>query len=211
MPKLVIKQELPPLSPHEKLLRTLRVIVPVLLLAISLLAVLGWYFLRDTDAKVSDLLSAAPPSSYLKEQQKLESLSAEFEQLSHQGAESYGKNRQLADKAGAVLSQLGVLDDVVNSSAMPLGDKQILLSRQQFQKDDWDSKLHFHTLRMDRFKPAAAAPAPEPKPQPSQAQAAQPIRALPPGVVLPPGVCPLFGPGAGECKAEAKAKASQKP
>jgi len=227
MPKLVIKQERPPLSPHEKLLSALRIIVPVLLLVISVAAVVSWYSLKAKGGdRVVDFLSHTPPDSYTKAQQRLDVLGAEFEQISQQGIESYAKNRQLADKAEAILSQLNVMDEVVNAADMPPKDKQVLLSHQQFQKDDWDSKLHFHTLRLDRFKhdvPQAAVTEEPAKPVPkaasvsasaespaTQEPTAAAARALPPGVTLPPGMCPLFGPGAGECKAEAKANAEKK-
>lgn len=176
------------------------------------------------------------PESYLSEESHLNSMALEFDELLDEGVEGHDKHQQLVNKAEAILAQLSTMDEDVSGMALSDADKQILQSRHQYQKDYWESKLVFHRLRMARFKinglpeeaePNVAETVPATEPETVVPVAAEPQGnivesadeaaagsdttakappAPPPGVKLPEGFCPLFGPGAAECKANAKNK-----
>ena len=238
MSKLIIKQELPPPSAQERLVDILQVILPIILLIIAIAAAVSLYVAPDTDSLgqgQASLPAAARtnslPNAYLAQERELNALALAFDDAVETQAESHAKNAALVQKAEALLSHVNAMDALVGTLTLDAQDKQVLLTRHQYQKDYWESKLVFHRLRMARFTadtPAPVAvdaketpPAPpvvetqvtEPSPAPASvpeavtppAAAQQPASpdkaALPPGVQLPPGMCPLFGPGAAECKA----------
>ncbi|QTR52468.1 hypothetical protein [Thiothrix unzii] len=238
MSKLIIKQELPPPSAQERLVDILQVILPIILLIIAIAAAVSLYVAPDTDSLgqgQASLPAAARtnslPNAYLAQERELNALALAFDDAVETQAESHAKNAVLVQKAEALLSHVNAMDALVGTLTLDAQDKQVLLTRHQYQKDYWESKLVFHRLRMARFTadtPAPVAveaketpPAPpvvetqvtEPSPAPASvpeavtppAAAQQPASpdkaALPPGVQLPPGMCPLFGPGAAECKA----------
>ena len=238
MSKLIIKQELPPPSAQERLVDILQVILPIILLIIAIAATVSLYVAPDTDSLgqgQASLPAAARtnslPNAYLAQERELNALALAFDDAVETQAESHAKNAALVQKAEALLSHVNAMDTLVGTLTLDAQDKQVLLTRHQYQKDYWESKLVFHRLRMARFTadtPAPVAveaketpPAPpvvetqvtEPSPAPASvpegvappAAAQQPASpdkaALPPGVQLPPGMCPLFGPGAAECKA----------
>ena len=238
MSKLIIKQELPPPSAQERLVDILQVILPIILLIIAIAAAVSLYVAPDTDSLgqgQASLPAAARtnslPNAYLAQERELNALALAFDDAVETQAESHAKNAALVQKAEALLSHVNAMDTLVGTLTLDAQDKQVLLTRHQYQKDYWESKLVFHRLRMARFTadtPTHVAveaketpPAPpvvetqvtEPSPAPASvpeavtppAAAQQPASpdkaALPPGVQLPPGMCPLFGPGAAECKA----------
>ncbi len=238
MSKLIIKQELPPPSAQERLVDILQVILPIILLIIAIAAAVSLYVAPDTDSLgqgQASLPAAARtnslPNAYLAQERELNALALAFDDAVETQAESHAKNAALVQKAEALLSHVNAMDALVGTLTLDAQDKQVLLTRHQYQKDYWESKLVFHRLRMARFTadtptPVAVEaketpPAPpvvetqvtEPSPAPASvpeavtppAAAQQPASpdkaALPPGVQLPPGMCPLFGPGAAECKA----------
>ena len=238
MSKLIIKQELPPPSAQERLVDILQVILPIILLIIAIAAAVSLYVAPDTDSLgqgQASLPAAARtnslPNAYLAQERELNALALAFDDAVETQAESHAKNAALVQKAEALLSHVNAMDALVGTLTLDAQDKQVLLTRHQYQKDYWESKLVFHRLRMARFTadtPAPVAveaketpPAPpvvetqvtEPSSAPASvpeavappAAAQQPASpdkaALPPGVQLPPGMCPLFGPGAAECKA----------
>lgn len=227
MSKLIIKQELPPPSAQERLVDILQVILPIILLIIAIAAAVSLYVAPDTDnlgQGQASLPTAARtnslPNAYLVQERELNALTLAFDDAVETQAESHAKNAALVQKAEAVLSHVNAMDALVGTLTLDAQDKQVLLTRHQYQKDYWESKLVFHRLRMTRFtsdiptspappvvevqatKPAPAS-APEVITPPAAAQqpASPDKAALPPGVQLPPGMCPLFGPGAAECKA----------
>ena len=238
MSKLIIKQELPPPSAQERLVDILQVILPIILLIIAIAAAVSLYVAPDTDSlgqRQASFPAAARtnslPNAYLAQERELNALALAFDDAVETQAESHAKNAALVQKAEALLSHVNAMDALVGTLTLDAQDKQVLLTRHQYQKDYWESKLVFHRLRMARFTadtptPVAVEaketpPAPpvvetqvtEPSPAPASvpeavapsAAAQQPASpdkaALPPGVQLPPGMCPLFGPGAAECKA----------
>lgn len=244
MSKLIVKQELPPPSVQERLIGVLQVILPIIVLIIAIAAAVSLYFTSETDnlgqeqANLPALPLAKLPNAYLTQERELNSLIATFENTVKTQAESYAKNVALVKKAEAVLSHVNAMDTLVSTLTLDEQDKQTLLTRHQYQKDYWESKLAFHRLRMARFTadtltPIAvdttvSSPTPgvetaftEPSPAPAsvpetsatpaeagmapsaaeQQPAGSDKTALPPDVQLPPGMCPLFGPGAAECKA----------
>lgn len=238
MSKLIIKQELPPPSAQERLVDILQVILPIILLIIAIAAAVSLYVAPDTDSLgqgQASLPAAARtnslPNAYLAQERELNALALAFDDAVETQAESHAKNAALVQKAEVLLSHVNAMDALVGTLTLDAQDKQVLLTRHQYQKDYWESKLVFHRLRMARFTadtpvPVAVEaketpPAPpvvetqvtEPSPAPASvpeavtppAAAQQPASpdkaALPPGVQLPPGMCPLFGPGAAECKA----------
>ena len=238
MSKLIIKQELPPPSAQERLVDILQVILPIILLIIAIAAAVSLYVAPDTDSLgqgQASLPAAARtnslPNAYLAQERELNALALAFDDAVETQAESHAKNAALVQKAEALLSHVNAMDALVGTLTLDAQDKQVLLTRHQYQKDYWESKLVFHRLRMARFTADTPAPveveaketppAPpvvetqvtEPSPAPASvpeavtppAAAQQPASpdkaALPPGVQLPPGMCPLFGPGAAECKA----------
>lgn len=272
MPKLIIKQQLPAPSSQEKLVGALQTVIPVLLIIIVLVAVASLYLSSSGGGESSAIeasLNMKLPAVYTRQEEHLKELSSGFDELA-QSPESYDKHQQLVTRSEAILQQLAEMDRIVNDLSLSNEDKQALLSRHQYQKDYWESKLVFHRLRLARFKvnnpavtqdalreavgealdarqaetaPADKAPKPESidatkvvvpaKPmaespgetapmadtmsankeqtvQQDQAGAeAHPAPAeagLPPGVELPPGMCPLFGPGAAACKPGAEDK-----
>ncbi|MBU0655228.1 MAG: hypothetical protein KJ914_08840 [Gammaproteobacteria bacterium] len=269
MPKLVIKQQLPPPSAQEKLARVLQVVLPVLLVAIGLATAVSLYLSRDggeSPAAATSLNMQLPPV-YTRQEERLNEMAAEFEKLAT-NTENYDKHQQLVTRSEAIMQQLAEMDRIVNDLSLIDKDKQTLLSRHQYQKDYWESKLVFHRLRLARFKvnnpavtqdalreavgealearqsdtvpkvePAVAnsvpaaqveavvAPSPQeaaPMADVQSVSAEAPVQkeqapatenkgetgehpdpaaaGLPPGVELPPGMCPLFGPGAAACK-----------
>jgi len=231
MSKLIIKQDLPPPSAQERLVDMLQVVLPIILLVIAISAAVSLYVApADSDNLVKTtpptaIASKSLPSAYLAQEGELQSLALAFDDIAQAQAESYEKNALLTQKAEALLAHVNSMDALLGTLALDAQDKQVLLTRHQYQKDHWESKLVFHRLRMARFAtdtpapavdvqeaavqvPAVAAPvnatpavnvpneAGNPAVQPSPANTG-----LPPGVQLPPGMCPLFGPGAAECKA----------
>lgn len=233
MSKLIIKQELPPPSAQERLVDILQVILPIILLIIAIAAAVSLYVAPDTDSLgqgQASLPAAARtnslPNAYLAQERELNALALAFDDAVETQAESHAKNAALVQKAEALLSHVNAMDTLVGTLTLDAQDKQVLLTRHQYQKDYWESKLVFHRLRMARFtadtpapvaveakETAPAPPVVETQPAPASvpeavtppAAAQQPASpdkaALPPGVQLPPGMCPLFGPGAAECKA----------
>ena len=233
MSKLIIKQELPPPSAQERLVDILQVILPIILLIIAIAAAVSLYVAPDTDSRgqgQASLPAAARtnslPNAYLAQERELNALALAFDDAVETQAESHAKNAALVQKAEALLSHVNAMDALVGTLTLDAQDKQVLLTRHQYQKDYWESKLVFHRLRMARFTadtptPVAveaketppAPPVVETQPAPASvpeavtppAAAQQPASpdkaALPPGVQLPPGMCPLFGSGAAECKA----------
>ncbi|QTR49986.1 hypothetical protein [Candidatus Thiothrix anitrata] len=231
MSKLIIKQDLPPPSAQERLVDILQVVLPIILLVIAISAAVSLYVIpADSDNLGKTTLSTAIaskslPSTYLTQESELQALALVFDDIAQNQAESYEKNALLTQKAEALLTHVNNMDALLDTLALDAKDKQVLLTRHQHQKDYWESKMVFHRLRMGRFAtdmpapvvevqeakvqtPAVAAPvnAMPPVSVPNEAgdSVAQPSPAntgLPPGVQLPPGMCPLFGPGAAECKA----------
>jgi hypothetical protein len=226
MPKLVVKHELPPSSPQEKLVKILQIVLPAVLLVIALAAVLSWYLAPDTEEPAflaEPAVGVKLPAVYTRHEEKVKAMGDEFDRLAHEGIEDYERNLQLVTKAEGILQQLTEMDGIVQGLKMSEQDRQTLLSRHQYQKDYWESKRVFHRLRLARFKvnspavtqdalreavgealdahqskpPAVAAPAIAPA---AAGEKSTKAGALPPGVKLPPGFCPLFGPDAGSCK-----------
>ena len=236
MSKLIIKQELPPPSAQERLVDILQVILPIMLLIIAIAAAVSLYVAPETDSLGQANLPAAArtnslPNAYLAQERELNALALAFDDAVEDQVESHAKNAALVQKAEAVLTHVNAMDTLVGTLSLDAQDKQVLLTRHQYQKDYWESKLVFHRLRMARFsadtpsssvvdpkESAAAVQAPVVNAQVAapasarvpevvapaaeiQAPASPDNAALPPGVQLPPGMCPLFGPGAAECKA----------
>jgi hypothetical protein len=131
MPKLIIKQNLPPLSVEDKLLNALQLILPIVLLLVAVSAAVSLYFSNHNEAS-----PVVMPSS--------------------------------SDMHKPVVVTVPVAPEVVPVEPAPQ---------------------------------MAAPPVEDNAPAKPDAAA---DTGLPAGVTLPPGMCPLFGPGAAECKAGAK-------
>jgi hypothetical protein len=254
MAKLIIKHELPPPTPLEKLADVAQMVLPVVLVVVAIAVAVSLFLSPSSESGKTVAVMPSPavttrlPEDYLGEENHLNSMALEFDQLLEQSREDRDKHQQLVNKAEDILAQLADMDNLVAGMALPDADKQVLQSRHQYQKDYWESKLVFHRLRMARFninevphgvvpdvakEPASAEPqsgqaitatpempAPADNTAPAvantqekavpadQSEAAKAAAAAgpPPGVKLPEGFCPLFGPGAAECKANAKKK-----
>jgi hypothetical protein len=191
---------------------------------IALAAVLSWYLTPDAEEPAflaEPVVGVKLPAVYTRDEEKVKAMGDEFDKLAHEGIEDYERNLQLVTKAEGILQQLTEMDGIVHGLEMSGQDRQALLSRHQYQKDYWESKRVFHRLRLARFKvnsPAVTQDAlreavgealeahqsEPPVKNPAVDQATVDARAkagtLPPGVKLPPGFCPLFGPDAGSCK-----------
>lgn len=221
MPKLIVKHDLPPPSAQDKLISALQVILPIILLIVAVSAAVSLYFSPKSETKQSTLqlssVSTVLPEVYTRAEGRLNALGMEFEQITDTGKEDYATNLKLTEKAAEILKHIEKMDAMVAELTLDAKDKQTLLARHQYQKDYWESKQVFHRLRLARFKdettdhpdekvekPAKTAevvPMPEnPNPALGETKAETPQQ-LPEGVKLPPGMCPLFGPGAKECKA----------
>lgn len=133
MPKLIVKQNLPPPSIEEKWLNALQVILPLILLLVAVSAAVSLYSSNSNKAIPT---VTSPPI-------------------------------QVDKPAVVVEPSTPPVQEVIPPVAPPVVEKTP-------EKPDTDTAT-----------PDANA-------------------GLPPGVKLPPGMCPLFGPGADECKANAK-------
>jgi hypothetical protein len=123
MPKLVIKQQLPPPSAQDKLAALIQKVLPVVLVFLVLSTAVAFYMSVGT---VSNKTETAKPAADVPVSQKQQ-----------------GKPVQGAPVQGAAAQSVGGADKIPATDAKT---------------------------------------------------------GLPPGVQLPPGVCPLFGPGAASCK-----------
>lgn len=158
MAKLIIKHELPPPTPLEKLADVLQTVLPVALVVVAIAVAVSLY-LSSSSGTGSKTVTVMPspavttqlPDSYLNDESQLNAMALEFENLLDASKEDRDKHQQLVNKAEAILAQLTTMDDSVTAMALPEEDKQILHSRHQYQKDYWESKLVFHRLRMARF------------------------------------------------------------
>lgn len=260
MAKLIVKHELPPPTPLEKLAEIAQIVLPVVLVVVVIAVAVSLYLSSFSGSSSNKTVAAIPsspavttqlPDSYLSEANRLDAMALEFDDLLSKSKEDYNKHQQLVDKAEAILAQVSKMDALVADMSLPDTDKKILQNRHQYQKDYWESKLVFHRLRMARFKMndtpvtvetgeiqesakavnvqgAQAAGTSADLAQPEDVEPVttesveEPVRAdtvstesvdvtgktaaagPPAGVKLPDGFCPLFGPGAAECKANAK-------
>ncbi len=206
MPKLVIKQDLPEPSIIEKLEGLLRVVLPLLLFVTAISAALLLYLSRESHdpvMSVNDAPAMSLPPAYTQEAQQLITLAREFETQEKVGVDEYAKHARLVSQADALLAQLDVMDNRVETLALEADTKQALLTRHQYQKDYWEAKRVFHDLRLSRFNESVKAPSivtpPTEKPLPDEPDSA-------PKVDLPKDFCPLFGPGAAACRPGAEEK-----
>lgn len=154
MPKLIIKQQLQAPSSQEKLAGVLQTVIPVLLVLIVLAALVSLYLSSSGTGEPSAVeadLDMELPAVYTRQEERLKELSKGFDELA-QSPESYDKHQQLVTRSEVILQQLSEMDHIVNDLSLSKEDKQALLSRHQYQKDYWESKLVFHRLRLARFK-----------------------------------------------------------
>ena len=213
MPKLVTKHDLPEPSIQEKLEGVLRLILPALLLLIAAAAALSFYLSREApvpEVAADSALKLELPLVYTQADARFVDLRREFEAQESGAAEGYDKHSALVAKADAILQQLSDMDAIVEGLGVTTQDKQVLLTRHQYQKDYWESKRVFHNLRLSRFRGNAQEPAVanvEPRQAvtdnkavvATSADAAQKVE-------LPADFCPLFGPGAAACRPDAGGK-----
>lgn len=231
MPKLVIKHELPPPTPQEKLVNLLKIVLPLVLLIIIVAAGLSWYSAARPTSPLPPVTSAFTvhtgqlplPPEYAKAEQQTKELAAHFEAMERAGPDNYEQHMQLMSQAETILQQLTIMESIVQRLPVSLENRQVLQEQQQYQKDYWEARRVFHQLRLTRFKmdeaPVTAVTAPAVDATPSAGLSGQlppadkppaPVNgqnnkkpnppALPEGVKLPPGFCPLVGPEAGSCK-----------
>jgi hypothetical protein len=151
MPKLIIKQNLPPPSIEEKWLNALQIILPLVLLLVAVSAAVSLY--SSNSNKATPTITSSPIQ---------------------------------VDKPAVAVEPTAPpppVQEVVPAVAVPV-------------------EVSPPPVVVPPVAPAVVEKTPE-KPD---MDAAKPDAnaGLPPGVKLPPGMCPLFGPGAAECKANAK-------
>ncbi len=194
MAKLIIKHELPPPTPLEKLADVVQMVLPVVLVVVAIAVAVSLFLSPSSESGKTVAVMPSPavttqlPENYLGEENHLNTMALEFDQLLDQGKEDRDKHQQLVNKAEAILAQLSKMDEMVTGMTLPDADKQILQSRHQYQKDYWESKLVFHRLRMARFNindmshgtaPDTAKEAPAPEPQVGQATTPPPETVAP--------------------------------
>ncbi|UOG93466.1 MAG: hypothetical protein L3K52_07000 [Candidatus Thiothrix sulfatifontis] len=212
MPKLVIKQDLPEPSLIEKLEGLLRVVLPVLLFSIALAAVLLFYLSRESheptvlENDVPAMPTAILPLAYTQEAQHLTTLAREFEMQEKVGVEEYAKHARLVSQADALLTQLRLMDERVETLKVDADTKQALLTRHQYQKDYWEAKRVFHDLRLSRFNESPKVPEAPPAAIKPAEKSLPDAPAPAPNAEMPKDFCPLFGPGAAACRPGAEDK-----
>lgn len=154
MPKLVIKNNLPPPSAPDRLAQFFYTTLPVILISIAVIGGSAFYFLHNpaNTAASTAINDVTLPQAYRKQLALLEQRDAAFTTLASQGLEDYQRNNALMQQATAILTQLNDMDGLVRNLGLSEAEQQNFLSRHQYLKDYWESKRVFHALRLGRFK-----------------------------------------------------------
>lgn len=160
-------------------------------------------------------------SHYLSDWQKLEEMRLRYEQLA-KTANTHDQALVLLNQAEMAWQHLLIMSESTDALGLNDSDKKQLLIEQSYLQDQWQARIHFSELRLDRFSnqvqqstdagkdsnkvlssatDSANAPAVEltnqqavAEMQPSNKYIVQP----PAGVELPAGFCTLNG--SGTCK-----------
>lgn len=157
MPKLVIKQDVGTAGSSARQGKWLSLGGLLLLL----IAVAGTAYFSTRPVITSPvqqplvLESAQDPevkAKYMSMHKVFSQLGVEYEKLSSQGIDDYGKNIKLLDKSGEILLHLGGMSALTDQLGLDDDESQQLFNRHQFNKDYWQAKSHFRQLRVSRFE-----------------------------------------------------------
>lgn len=224
MPKLILKQQEPPKSSwlHHYGSQLAYASFIGLLLVISM----GILVAFKPSATVVEMplptlnsaTDARAKSQYLSDWDKLKEMQMAYEQLA-KDTESYDKSLILLNQAEMAWQHLLIMSEAVDTLGLSASDKQELEEEQAYLQDQWQARIHFSELRLERFSTSSvqqAASSTEsaavvtlksdavtqpmtaelPQVQPTNKYIAQP----PAGIELPAGFCTLNS--AGVCKPE---------
>lgn len=165
---------------------------------------------------------AQAKAQYATDWAKLNDMQSTYEQLA-KDSNSYDKSMALLNQAEQAWQHLLIMSESVGNLGLASAEKQQLETEQAYLQDQWQARIHFSELRLERFNtqkqpqdvmqtvnvPVELAPTPVPPAAndattqatpdvlPSSKYIAQP----PAGVVLPAGFCTLNSSGV--CKPEA--------
>lgn len=207
MPKLVIKQDTGAAGRQVRQSKWLS--LGGLLLLLVAVAGAAYFFTQPvitSPAQQALVLDSAQnqemKAKYLSMHNVFNELGNEYEKLSSQGLDDYGKNIRLLDKSGEILAHLDEMSALTDQLQLDADEYQQLFNRHQFNKDYWQAKSHFRQLRISRFENGGkrlttVAEESTSADKPKKFQFAKP----PAGMELPEGFCDLSNPGS--CKPEA--------
>lgn len=211
MTKLVIKQETTPVS-WWKQYKTLWLSSALLLALIAAVILIKWplqSYNVSSDVPVTMALSSASDEQakamFLAEQQQLVAFTREYQQLRATETDELQKNIQLLNHSELVIQHLAWMDSLIAPIGLENTELDALQRQQQYLKDDWRAKQHFHELRLASLQGENAVSVQVTLDQnqviPIQPIANKNLAEPPEGMELPAGFCTLDGDGV--CKPEA--------
>lgn len=172
---------------------------------------------------IASATEAQVKAQYLSDWEKLAEMQASYEQLA-KVANSHEQAQVLLNQAELAWQHLLIMSEATEKLGLNTKEQEQLVSDQTYQQDQWQARIHFAELRLERFaEPAAVAkidsevnmpelPVPDSSASTTSTEAVNTAAANtlpnskfiaqpPAGVKLPAGFCTLDGSGV--CKPEA--------
>lgn len=172
---------------------------------------------------IASATDAQVKAQYLSDWEKLAEMQASYEQLA-KVASSREQAQVLLNQAELAWQHLLIMSEATEKLGLNTQEQEQLVSDQAYQQDQWQARIHFAELRLERFaEPAAVAkidsevnmpesPVPDLSTSTASTEAVNTAAANtlpnskfiaqpPAGVKLPAGFCTLGGSGV--CKPEA--------
>lgn len=171
---------------------------------------------------IASAANAQVKAQYLSDWEKLAEMQANYEQLA-KAADSREQAQVLLNQAELAWQHLLIMSEATEKLGLNTQEQEQLVSDQAYQQDQWQARIHFAELRLERFADPAVAKSDSevniPKLPVSDSSASMaPTEAVntaaantlpnskfiaqpPAGVKLPAGFCTLDGSGV--CKPEA--------
>lgn len=184
------------------------------LLALSIVTVLavgGWFLSSSSKPKKDEVVQALPVeirSEYEKHRYSVRALDVAYNAQLKRKQESKEQIESLISQIKLSLQHLDDMDLLILDAGLEGNESDQILEKIQYQKDDWQAKLHFQELRLTRLVPdefSAEASLddmqafPEDSVPPSLSQRFQ-FAKPPEGVELPSDACTITADGDQACK-----------
>lgn len=159
MAKLILKQQEPPkgswLSHYGSQIAYAGFITLLLMIFLGILFAFKPNF--NTIQPLPTLDSATEPSAkshYISDWEKLKQMQATYEQLA-KDANSHTQASLLLNQAEMAWQHLLIMSESIDQLGLNTSDKKQLEAEQAYLQDQWQARIHFSELRLERFSNAA--------------------------------------------------------
>lgn len=154
MAKLILKQQEPPksswLNQYGSQVAYARFIALLLIISLGIFFAFKPNVAVQAQPKLDSATNVSVKAQYLSDWQKLNEMELSYEQLA-KTVDSYDQALVLLNQAEMAWQHLLIMTELADTLSLSANDKKQLAVEQAYLQDQWQARIHFSELRLERF------------------------------------------------------------